>query len=112
MTLWEDIKHRTKEWAEVAIDKSQELSQIGKVKLDIINIQRKIERKFVALGGLTYQLLGKEKTSKIASNKNIKDHIEKISSLENDLNNKKNELDNIGQESSKKENINGNDKNK
>ena len=98
MSLWDDIKKRTKEWADVAIDKSQELSHIGKLKLDIINIQRKIEREFVALGGLVYELIEQEKTTKIVSNKDIKSSVANIAKLENELEDKKKELEEIGKE--------------
>lgn len=98
MSLWDDIKKHTKEWTNVAIDKGQELSHIGKLKLDIINVQRKVEKQFTALGGIVYELIEKDKTATFASNEDIKSCVADIAKLEKELKDTKKNLEAIGKE--------------
>jgi len=93
MSLWDDLKKQTKEWSDVAIDKSQELSKIGKLKLEIVKIQKNIDREFSALGGLAYELIKQEKTTELTNNEGVKSSVARITELENELEEKKKQLE-------------------
>jgi len=102
-TLWDTIKKGildgakiARDSAQIAADKAEELSKKGKVKLDINNIKRKIEKKFTELGGKVYHLVHVENVKSIAGKSEVTEIINAISALEDELKKKEEELENIG----------------
>ena len=55
--LWEDIKKKLKEGVTVAAEKTEEYTKIGKVKVEILNINRNIDKTFTNLGREVYTLI-------------------------------------------------------
>jgi len=93
-TLWDDIAKTIREGVDTVVGKTEELTKIGKTKVEIINIKRNIEKNFAELGGKVYQLIVEEKQTKIASNVDVKNLIDLVKSLEKELKAKQEELDN------------------
>jgi hypothetical protein len=81
-TLWEKVKHGFI----IAAEKTDELTKIGKLKLDIIATHRKIRQNFEELGGRAYELLKTGRSKKpVRGDKEISQIIRKIKDLEKDL---------------------------
>lgn len=59
-SLWEKVKHGFI----LAAERTDELTKIGKLKLDIIATHRKIRQQFEELGGRTYELTKSGKRKK------------------------------------------------
>lgn len=91
-TLWDDIAKTIRDSVDTVVSKTEELTKIGKIKVDIINIKRNIEKQFAELGGTVYHLIDDKKTS-IASNADVKTIVEKIKKFEKQLNAKNEELE-------------------
>ncbi len=91
-TLWDDIAKTIRDSVDTVVSKTEELTKIGKIKVDIINIKRNIEKQFAELGGTVYHLIDEKKTS-IASNADVKTIVEKIKKFEKQLNAKNEELE-------------------
>ncbi|MFQ5754186.1 MAG: hypothetical protein ACE5HI_19540 [bacterium] len=93
--LWDDIAKTIREGVDTVVEKTEELTRIGKIRVDIINIKRNIEKNFSELGGKAYHLMTEEKKIQIADDKEVKEVIECIKILEKELQNKKLELEKI-----------------
>lgn len=90
--LWDDIAKTIREGVDTVVEKTEVLTKIGKIKIDILNIKRNIEKNFSELGGRVYQLITKEKETEISTDKEAREVIECIKILEKELDNKKSEL--------------------
>ncbi|MCH8871192.1 hypothetical protein IH824_00195 [candidate division KSB1 bacterium] len=90
--LWDDIAKTIREGVGTVVEKTEELTKIGKIKIDILNIKRNIEKNFSELGGRVYHLIIKEKKTEISTDKEAREVIECIKILEKELDDKKSEL--------------------
>jgi len=90
--LWDDIAKTIREGVDTVVEKTEELTKIGKIKIDILNIKRNVEKNFSELGGRVYHLSIKEKETTISTDKEAKEIIECIKILEKELDDKKSEL--------------------
>lgn len=95
MGLFDDLTSAFKKGIGVLARKTDEYTKIGKIKVDIIGIKREIDKKFNELGGKTYQLLVELKDTKIAANEEVQQLITGIQNLNDQLKQKKEELDRV-----------------
>lgn len=93
-TLWDDIAKTIRDSVDTVVGKTEELTKIGRIKVDIINIKRNIEKQFTELGGTVFHMIDENKTS-IASNADVKAIVEKVKELEKQLNAKNEELERV-----------------
>lgn len=94
-TLWDDIAKTIKDGVTTVAEKTEELTKIGKIKVDIIGIKRNVEKNFAELGGKVYHLIVEEKESEIASHKEVQEIINRIKDLEKKLQQKNEELEKV-----------------
>ena len=94
-SLWEKVKKGVSAGASVAAEKAEELTRIGKMKLDIAGVNRDINKTFTELGGISYHLLVEEKAPEIADQEEVKQLVEQVKMLELDLQAKEAELETI-----------------
>ena len=90
--LWDDIAKTIREGVDTVVEKTGELTKIGKIRIDILNIKRNIDKNFSELGGRVYQLIAEEKETEISTDKEAREVIECIKILEKELDDKKSEL--------------------
>ncbi|MDZ7263715.1 MAG: hypothetical protein ONB16_03970 [candidate division KSB1 bacterium] len=95
MGFVDDLTNAFKKGIGVLARKTDEYTKIGKIKVDIIGIKREIDKKFNELGGKTYQLLVELKDTKIAANQEVQQLITGIQNLNDQLKQKKEELDRV-----------------
>ncbi len=93
--LWEDIKKSLKEGVDFAINKTEEYTKVGKIKLDVLGIKRRIERAFTELGGISYHHSTSNKKTVLTNTKVFKEIISKINELKVELEEKEKELEKI-----------------
>ncbi len=93
--LWDDIAKTIREGVDTVVGKTEELTKIGKTKVEILNIKRQVEKNFAELGGKVYNMIVEEKKSQIAGNKDVKDIIERVKALEVQLGEKNAELEQV-----------------
>lgn len=77
-SLWEDIKKTVKEGVSVAAEKTEEYTKIGKLKVEILNMKRNIDKTFTELGRETYTLLKGSKKGDLAKNEKLKNLLTRI----------------------------------
>ena len=93
--LWDDIARTLRESVDTVVEKTEELTKIGKIKIDILNIKRNVQKNFSELGGRVYHLIIKEKKTAISADKEATEIIECIKILEKELDDKKSELEKV-----------------
>jgi hypothetical protein len=84
-SLWENLKKGLEQGIKTITEKTEELTELGRLKLEILSIKREIEKYFVELGGRIYQLMKEDKTEDIKQNVEINGLVEKIKVEENKL---------------------------
>lgn len=93
--LWADITKSIKVGIDTVVEKTEELTKIGKIKVDILNINRKIEKEFSELGGKVYKLILEENNTNISKDTAVQNMVKKINSLEKELRAKNEELEQV-----------------
>ena len=79
--------------------KSIELTQVSKIKVEILSVKREIEEKLLELGGRTYEKLKTEQDSNLLKILPIRHLTEQLKELEAELEKYKQELEQIKAES-------------
>ncbi len=97
MPLWEQVKGNLVEWYTVAADKTEELAKIGVRRYDKFGISRDIERQFTELGSLVFNRIN-EGQQELAGDPALLAIVERIRSLEADLQVKEEEIEDIRQD--------------
>lgn len=77
---------------ETITNKLNELARRGRHKIDLISLQRQIEKNFLDLGGRVYHLAVEEKQPAILDDDEIIRLLDTLSKLERELKNKKQEV--------------------
>jgi len=102
-SLWEDIKKTVKEGFSTAAEKTEEYTKIGKLKVDILNIKRNIDKTYTDLGRDVYSLIKGAQKNDLAKNEKVAKHIKQIDELKAKLKAKEAEIDAVRKESAAKE---------
>ncbi len=80
MVLWNSIKDRVRDGVTAAAGKTEELTRVGRIRLEIASIRRQINKHHSNLGQYVHSLI----TSgglEIASDDEVRGHIEQINLL-------------------------------
>lgn len=83
--LWERIRKSVTEGAQFAAEKTEELTKLGRAKIDILNTKRKISKAFTELGGTVYDGLKDGSADEVMANEKTTELIESIKALEAEL---------------------------
>jgi len=84
-TVWEKLKKGLKDGATYSIEKIEEYSKIGKLKVEEIAAKRKITRNFIDIGERTFDLIETKKGDDVDEDLAIKTSMENIKTLREDL---------------------------
>jgi hypothetical protein len=85
-TMWDKIKKSLKDGATLSMEKIEEYTKIGKLKVEELSAKRKIERHFMDMGERTFDLIesGKDNAA-ISSDLMIQKTIENVKTLRDEL---------------------------
>lgn len=98
MTLvWDKIKKSVVNALSEAIDKTEELTSVGRIKLEILQLEHRLDEQYAELGKLVYHNLT-EQSSIIVEEGKISELKKTIDELKNQLQQKEKELGRIRQE--------------
>jgi hypothetical protein len=84
-TMWEKFKKGLKEGAAYSMEKIEEYSKIGKLKVEEIAAKRKITRNFIDIGERTFDLVETNKGSQVGSDLAVKTSMENIKALRQEI---------------------------
>jgi hypothetical protein len=82
---WEKIKRSVRDGAALSIEKIEEYSKIGKLKVEEFATKKKIERNYVDIGERVFELVQAKKNSEATTDIVVKKAIANIESLKNEL---------------------------
>jgi hypothetical protein len=83
--VWEKLKKNFKEGAALSIEKIEEYSKIGKLKIEEFAAKKKVERNCVDIGERVFDLVETGKTAEVINDLLIKKAIENIRALNDEL---------------------------
>jgi hypothetical protein len=92
--LWDKIKRNIIDSFNIALDKTEELTSIGRIKLEILQIEHKLDEKYSDLGKLIFKRINIE-SDHILIDEEILGIKDKLSSLNDQLTKKEKELGRI-----------------
>ena len=84
-TVWERVKKSLKEGAVYSMEKIEEYSRIGKLKVEEIAAKRRITRNFIDIGERTFDLIESEKGPEVNDDLAIKTSMENIKALREEI---------------------------
>ncbi|MEO0093517.1 MAG: hypothetical protein ABIK93_09515 [candidate division WOR-3 bacterium] len=91
-SLWDDVKNWLSDATKVALKEAEDLTRKGKLKVEILNLKRRIEKKLAELGGWVYHHYRKAEDFELTQNEKVKNYIKEIHQLELALKRKQKEL--------------------
>lgn len=86
---------------ELVVDKTEEYTKIGKLKVDIISIKRKIEKQFTELGGRAFDLLTGDNAGSLQKDEKVTKLVRDIQAFEQELKVKEADIERVKQDKEK-----------
>lgn len=99
---WEKIKKSLREGVQLSVEKIDEYTKIGKLKIDELGAKRKIDKNFSDIGERVFDLIESGKDTEAASDLAVKKAVENIKSLRHDVAAINEKIDAIQEEAKKK----------
>ncbi len=97
--LWQDVKKGLKETVSYAAEKTEELTTLGRIKMDIVGIKRTMDNKYKELGKLAYAKFVQGDKLDMNANEEARVILQTLATLAADLKNKEAELAEVGKKS-------------
>lgn len=83
--MWDKIKKGLRDGASLSMEKIEEYTKIGKLKLDELAAKRKIDRNFADIGQTVFDLLEEDRGGDVAEAVAVKKAVESIKALREEL---------------------------
>ncbi len=84
-TLWDDVKNAIVDGYVYASDKAEELTAIGKSRVDVVKANRKIAQAMTRIGDRVFLLFEEEQESSMAEDADVVGAVEEIRSLRREI---------------------------
>lgn len=84
-SLWDDVKNAIVDGYVYASDKAEELSQIGRAKVEILRVNRQIARTMSEIGGRAFDLIEKGERDSLPQDEEIQGAVEAIQKMRLDI---------------------------
>ena len=91
--LWEDIKKTISEWSIVASEKAEEFTHNSKLRLDILQLERKLSSMYVKLGLYVFNKTKDKNVLSFVGDKRYISLIDNIVEVKKKIREKKDEID-------------------
>ena len=104
--LWDDLKDNMKDWSTSAVEKAEEMSRIAmakteemtrisKIKFEIHQLQRDMNKAYEKLGKLAFLQIKEDNMATFSGNNDFFQIVSKVESLARQIHIKKQEIENI-----------------
>ncbi|MFH1762097.1 MAG: hypothetical protein ABIA63_13445 [bacterium] len=94
-TVWDRVLKNFKQGATVSAEKIEVYAKLGKIKIDIISIKRKMDAVFSELGGCFYSHLLKHPKTEFSDKPEVNNLVQRIKDLESEHNKLEEQLSNL-----------------
>ncbi len=84
-TMWEKVKKGLRDGASMSMEKIEEYTKVGKLKLDELAARRKIDRSFADIGQAVFDLIEEDRAGEIESAVSVKKAVESIQDLRKEI---------------------------
>jgi hypothetical protein len=91
--MWDDIKKTIKNGVSVAAQKTEEYTKVGKIKVDIFNIKRTIDKAYSDIGEEVFALLSANPKAVVAQNPKVLELVKAIVKNKQDIEAKEKEIE-------------------
>jgi hypothetical protein len=91
--LWEDVKNAIVEGYVYASDKAEEMTHIGRAKMEIMKLNRQIARTMTDIGGRVYDMFDSGEGEGVGADDKIKESIERIRGYRSEITNWEKEIE-------------------
>ena len=88
----EDLKKNISEWSIVASEKAEEFTHVSKLRIDIIQLERKLSSKYVKLGLYVFSKTKEKNVLNFVGDKKYLSIIDSIDKIKSDIIDIKNEI--------------------
>ena len=104
--LWDDLKDNMKDWSTSAVEKAEEMSRIAmakteemtrisKIKFEIHQLHRDMNKAYEKLGKLAYSQIKEDNMASFSGNNDFFQIVSKVEILAEQIQKKKEEIENI-----------------
>ncbi len=83
--LWDDVKNAIVDGYVYASDKAEEVTQIGRAKVEILKLNRQIARLMGDMGGRVFEMFESDEQAAIPDDESLVDSVEKIRGFRQDI---------------------------
>jgi len=83
--LWDDVKNAIVEGYVYASDKAEEVTQIGRAKVEILKLNRLIARVMGDMGGRVFEMFESSEQAEISDDESLVGSVEKIRGFRQDI---------------------------
>jgi len=83
--LWDDVKNAIVEGYVYASDKAEEVTQIGRAKVEIMKLNRQIAREMGDMGGRVFEMFESDEQSAIPNDESLEGSVEKIRGYQQEI---------------------------
>lgn len=91
-TLWDDVKDWLSDATKVAVKEAEDLTRKGKLKMEMLALSRRIEKKMAEFGGFVYHNFNKTEGFDLSKSDPADAYIKEIRKLELEMKQKQKEL--------------------
>ena len=99
---FEKIKKGLKDSAALSIEKIEEYTKIGKLKIEEFSAKRKIERNYIDIGERVFELISEEKGNEIEKDIIVSNAIDNVNNLKEELIEIEKNIEKVADESKEK----------
>tara|TARA_B100001175_G_C19315146_1_gene544974 strand:+ start:391 stop:813 length:423 start_codon:yes stop_codon:yes gene_type:complete len=104
--LWEDLKENMRDWSASAVEKAEEVSRmamakteemtrISKIKFEIHQLQREMNKNFEKLGKLAYTHTKEDHMATFSGNTDFFKIVSRVETIKEEISQKEDEIENI-----------------
>ena len=83
--LWDDVKNAIVEGYVYASDKAEEVTQIGRAKVEILKLNRQMARLMGDMGGRVFEMFESDEQAAIPDDESLVGSVEKIRGFQKDI---------------------------
>ena len=101
--FWEDFKNNISEWSVVASEKAEEFTHTSKLRIDILQLERKLSGLYVKLGLYVFAKTHEKNVLNFVGDKRYLGLVENVVEIKKRIANKKQAMNNDNKKENKEE---------